>query len=153
MTVAHGAPAKRIMETPANLSLLTGASEEVNTNTKPLTWYKGLDAIGKYMGWSTMTVMRYNQKQNFPLIRIPQQRGQHWTYATNDALIALWFDAKSREAYEHVARTAFGRKLRATRGAPPPTTGTEPAQPPDPPPAHSDSTIQPLDIATNLNNV
>jgi len=104
---------------------LIDASEEAKTTAKPLTWYKGLDAIGKYMGWSTMTVMRYNQKQNFPLIRIPQQRGQHWTYATNDALIALWFDAKSREAYDHVARTAFGRKLRATRT---PKTSNPPAQ-------------------------
>lgn len=117
---------------------------------KPLVWYHGLEAIGKYMGFSALTILRLNQKQNFPLLRMPQERGQHWHYATNDVLIGLWFNAMAEQAYEHVARTAFGRKLRATRA---PNPSPNPAQQPSSDPPTSDSTIQPLDIATNPNNV
>ena len=151
MIVAQDAPAKRIMDTTANPNPSTGESGGTTAQAgKPLVWYHGLEAIGKYMGFSALTILRLNQKQNFPLLRMPQERGQHWHYATNDVLIGLWFNAMAEQAYEHVARTAFGRKLRATRASKP---SDSPAQCPTSSTPPSDSTLQPLDIATNLNHV
>ena len=90
---------------------------------EPLVWYRGLHGISKRMNWSVETVLRMNQLQGFWLFRLTNPTGKGWSYQTNDLAIHIWLAAQASKAYEHVAQTALGRRLRRTRSpAAPPST-------------------------------
>ena len=117
-----------------NQSPLMSAS---NDDPGKLIWIVGLAAIGRYMGWSALKVLRMNQKQGFPLMRLPNVQGQ-WSYATTTLMVQLWCNAMAEEAYDLVAKTALGQSLRRTRG---------PAAPPATPDASTTDGAPPLDGA------
>jgi len=72
----------------------------------------GLRAIGKYMGVSAMTILRWHERYRgrteawlcFPLIFTPTGKGWGWTYKAHTGLIAEWMqrwsdiDSKERQA-------------------------------------------------------
>lgn len=98
-------------------------------------WYYGVNAIAKRMGWSAFKVMTANQQMAFPLVRLPSSHGKHWVYATSDLLIEKWLHVQIDMAYDYVAQTALGRKLRRTRGLVPASTNPGSSSPASPEPA------------------
>jgi len=151
MIHAQDAPARIAAMTPTETTPnpSTGASDATTAKVVDC-WHYGLNAIAKRMGWSTWKVLTANQQLAFPLLRLPSSHGRHWMFATSDLLIAQWLHVQTGMAYEHVAQTALGRKLRATRASNP---IPNPAQSPNDSASPSDTPPQPLDIATNPDRV